>query len=147
MSDTYQRYKNYCLYLLGRREYSRLELLKKAAQDIPKEIVNQVLDELSDKDLQSDERFCLSFIRQKKQRGEGKLKIKQGLKAKGISEVLIEKHLINIDWLDIALELYQRKFKNEKPKDYKDLAKRQRFLLSRGFSYDEIKEIMKKVEK
>ena len=77
MSDTYQRYKNYCLYLLGRREYSRLELLKKAAEDIPKEIVNQVLDELSDKDLQSDERFCLSFIRQKKQRGEGKLKLRE----------------------------------------------------------------------
>jgi regulatory protein len=60
---------------------------------------------------------------------------------KGIDRSLLEKVIeeLEVDWFELAQDAYNKKYSNT-PADleYKDKAKRVRYLMYRGFSYDEI---------
>lgn len=61
--------------LLAKREHSRKELQTKLAKKCPQpELMEQLLDELSAKGLQSDQRFTERFVQQKISKGNGPLK-------------------------------------------------------------------------
>jgi len=80
--------KNYLLRLLARRDHARRELYTKAIKkDYSSDIVNDVLDELADKQFINDAAFAHKFARDKSKLNRwGPIKIQAHLRKKGISE-------------------------------------------------------------
>ena len=131
------RLTNAALALLARREYARGELqerLQRRSDDA--ELIEQILDALIERGLQSDERFCESFVRYRIHQGKGPAKIRQDLRLKRISSELLDQVLPydNEFWVEKAEETYRQKFKDSSVVNDKDKAKRLRFMVSRGFS-------------
>ncbi|WP_421866805.1 regulatory protein RecX [Motiliproteus sp.] len=126
--------------LLSRREYSRLELRRKlAGADVDSTLLEQLLDQLQQQGLQSDQRFCESFIRSRIGRGQGEVRIVQELRQRGIDEELTRGQLeaCEQDWFELARGVRQRRFGEQPPQDQKQWAKQLRFLLYRGFSQEQ----------
>ena len=126
---------------LARREHSQHELRwKLSGRDYSEEEIKSALQRLIEKGLQSDERFTQAYIESRHQRGHGPFKIAAELKQRGVDEALVEQ-LINsedFDWFEHALQVYQKKYAGKPFTDYKDQAKRSRFLQQRGFSSEHI---------
>jgi regulatory protein len=121
---------------LVRREHSRAELARKLASHAESpEAVEAVLDSLLSKKQQSDERFAEERARSLS-RKYGSAKIRQDLKARGISDELVDR-LSNDNELERAKVILQRKYKAPVA-TREERAKRARFLQGRGFSYDVI---------
>lgn len=144
--------------LLARREHSVKELTDKLklryvaspeGQPI-NGLITGVVDELKAENLQSDQRFVESFIRVRVSQGKGPLRISQELKQRGISDDAIQSELkqSDVDWFELALSVYQRKFcfnrdgiiKTEpfNKLERKNQIKHQRYLSYRGFNFDQI---------
>lgn len=123
--------------LLARREHSYRELLQKLTQrfDEPALIRSEV-DRLRDENLQSDARFAESFLHSRAQRLYGPQRIRAELRERGIGDELIAATLAaaDIDWSANQQKLLLNKFGAEPAVDFKDKAKRLRFLQYRGFS-------------
>ncbi|MCF6191270.1 MAG: recombination regulator RecX [Cocleimonas sp.] len=141
--DNYSRCKNSAIYSLAMREHSRQELYKKLIQKEYSEDVdlNKLLDELEARDYQSDQRFTESFIRYRVSRGQGKVKISNDLKMRGVSASLINISIqqADADWFVLASQLREKKYGKNIPHDYKEKAKQMRFLFSRGFDAEMIR--------
>ena len=137
--------KSAALALLARREHSRLELLEKLSRKFSddREIERQI-EELANKNLQSEERFVESFVRARQNGGKGPRLIKQELKRRGVSQFLIESYVAENDecWLSIARDVYTGKFAERSKLDAREKAKRIRFMVSRGFSPDVVFHLM-----
>jgi len=128
--------------LLARREHSRLELQNKLAKrfDVDPHAISVEVERLTAEGLQSDRRLAEAYIRARSNRGHGPIKIRVELRTKGVVD-----HLINtafdesgIDWVALAAEVALRRFGDAPPSDLKEQARRGRFLLQRGFSFDHI---------
>ena len=102
--------------------------------------IETVLDQLTQDNLLSNQRFAESFVRYRYQNGYGKQRIRIELKQKGVSQALIEHSLDQeeCDWFASALKLKISKYGPEVTKDFKTKAKQYRYLNNRGFSSDEI---------
>jgi len=141
--SNYSRCKNSAIYSLAMREHSRQELHKKLIQKEYSEDVdlNKLLDELEECGYQSDQRFTESFIRYRVSRGQGKVKISNDLKMRGVSASLINKSIqqADADWFALARQLREKKYGENIPDDYKERAKQMRFLSSRGFDTEMIR--------
>lgn len=116
---------------------SATEELAETPLDLEALILSE-LDQLQRENLQSDERFVESFINGRKSRGDGPYKIRQALRFKGVSDGLVERLLDegSEEWLALAERVYRKKFGSDKPanaRDYKEKARRQRFMQQRGF--------------
>lgn len=131
--------------ILARREHSRLELEQKLrGRADNNETLTAALDQLTTEKLLSDERFCEAFIRSRMNGGYGPARIRAELKERGISEALITRYLDEKDggWLERLADIIDRKFGSEPDQDLKSLAKRQRFLLQRGYTFDQIRAVL-----
>mgnify|MGYP003635309856 CR=1 FL=1 len=131
--------------LLARREYSRAELaqrLKKKAFDDT--AIDECLDALAEQGLQSDARFAASFVRSRILRGQGVIRIKGELRQRGVDQETLNAAFEEveegeqIDWFELARETLARRFDSpgETPKER---ARRERFLASRGFDFEQIR--------
>ena len=132
---------NKAIQLLARREYSRAELATKLASFAAGQDVEPALQKLIAEGYLSDQRFTESFIRMRIGQGHGLIRIRFDLQKKGIAAELIEHALADmaLDWFALALEQYQRKYRNKlMVDDYKEKNKRMRYLSQRGFAFDEI---------
>lgn len=128
--------------LLARREHSRSELENKLQQRVANStVLAEVLDQLSEERLLSDERFCEAYAYYRKNRGFGPVRIKAELKARGVDEHLISDCLNEYegDWLGVTVELIKKKYGDRLEMDIQSQARRQRFLSQRGFTFDQIK--------
>ena len=126
---------------LARREHSRAELLRKLKQkEIPIDEIEQALDRLVEQGLQSDQHFAKSFAEQRQRNGYGPVRIENELRQRGVAEMLIHQTMLALpeDWIVCVQRVWQRKF-GEPPEDLKAKARQQRFLLQRGFSYEQIR--------
>lgn len=124
------------VFLLGRREQSAAELQRKMrAKGFHPDAVDEVLASLQQRGWQSDERFAESLIRQRTDSCYGPLKIYADMQQKGIDRGLAEAILerIDVNWQQLAVARYQRRFGTEPPADDKEAARRQRHLAARGF--------------
>jgi regulatory protein len=131
---------------LSRREHSRLELVTKLSKkDYSEEDIQAALVRIDQHDLQSDERFAEQFIRAKLLKLNGPMLIRYELKQRGIDESLIIDFLDQqqIDWLQVAQALYEKKYGSKEVSDYQEKARRMRFLQSKGFPGDIIQALMK----
>ena len=145
------------LRLLATREHSRFELrrklLRRRASDAASATAQMdiVLDDLARRDLLSDARFAESFVRRSVDRGHGPLKIRAGLRSRGVAEDIIDDTLTFPDefWLRRAQAVQAKRFGNGSagagdrnsnadgaPANRSEWARRARFLAARGFASD-----------
>jgi regulatory protein len=130
--------------LLGRREYSVAELRQRLQLKWPglePGVADDLLDALVAENLLSDERFTESFVRSHIQRQQGPLKIRAGLRAKGVADALIARELERQAgagahaWAELAAQWLERQHPG--PLDYDTRGKFYRRLLNRGFTHDQ----------
>ncbi|MBV1788838.1 recombination regulator RecX [Marinobacterium sp. D7] len=130
------------IQLLARREYSRSELISRLGPRVEAgEMLIAVLDRLAAEGYQSDSRFAQSQARQRSEQGYGERRIRYDLQQKGVSATLIDSTLneLEIDWFELARRQAVRKYGEAAPDDAKERARRSRYLLGRGFGYDEVR--------
>ena len=134
------------LQLLTRRDHSRAELEKKLRKDAPsEEILFAFLDELSNKNLLSDQRFAKQRASARGTRyGNGRLA--QELRQQGISEEDISEALPEAgDELIRCQQVWAKKF-GVLPSSPQERVKQLRFLQYRGFSSDSIRRTLRTEE-
>ncbi|WP_246260805.1 regulatory protein RecX [Candidatus Ruthia endofausta] len=120
------------------REYSALELTQKlSTKGYAIEEIEPVLVQLAQNNYQSDERFSKAFVLMRTNQGKGDVLISQQLKQKGIEDF----DLSTIDFFELAKRVRLKKYGEQLPKDYKEKAKQQRFLQSRGFDLEQINQV------
>ena len=131
-SDNVVELRARALRLLARREHTRQELDRKLSPHAgSSEDLKGLLAGLRQKNQLSEERFAEERAR-RLSRKYGAARIRQDLKAKGVSEELIER-VSPADELGRARAILERKYRVP-ASSREERAKRMRFLQSRGFS-------------
>ena len=139
--------------LLAMREHSVKEITTKisltaSANQKSLNLVYAVIDELLSNNYLSDQRFAESYVRSRRNKGFGPVKIHNELLEKGIKNNVIDE-FINLNssiWYENAAKQYQKKYGSEPVSDYKEWIKRARFMQSRGFNTDHIHLTLPQVE-
>lgn len=147
MGDTTsdQRYasvRHRALGFLTRREHAVRELAFKLAQgragaDFDKETIDQVVSDLADAGLQSDARYADMMVRHRFEQGHGPVKLRAELSRWRVDPTDAESYN-TLDWYEACKRVALKRFRGEPPADFKERAKRQRYLASRGFERDHI---------
>lgn len=127
--------------LLARREHSQRELTSKLAQRFgsagsASALIQTELERLRNDGLQSDGRFAEVYVRSRAQRLYGPARIRAELRERGISDTVIAASLqaADIDWQANLRHLIRTRFGPGPAADFKEKAKRLRFLQYRGFN-------------
>jgi regulatory protein len=113
--------------------------------------VENIIVKLIGDNFLNEERFAKAYVQGKfKQKGWGRIKIKQGLKIKKIPENLLKKALLTIDgdeYLEMLAKVLSKKaaLLTEKV-PYKRRYKLQQYALSRGFETDLINDVLRNSE-
>ena len=132
--------------LLARREHSKSELAMKLRRRFPSfpEWIDDAIEQLARENLQSDARMAEAFVRSRIGRGQGPRKVKAELRGKGISDDVIGLALeeCDVNWRELAEQVYRKRFGDYAPGDAKERAKRLRFLEGRGFSFDQVSDFL-----
>ncbi|MCY0971005.1 regulatory protein RecX [Chryseobacterium wangxinyae] len=138
--ETKQKLVNYCVY--QDRCHAEVEQKMREFVLIP-EAKDEILLYLMKENYLNEERFTRSYIRGKFNiKHWGKNKIKMHLKQKGINEKLINRCFDEIDdedYLNIIRKIYESHFSKQKGLQvYQKRSKTIKYLLSRGFEYENI---------
>ena len=134
----------------SRREYCTSDVLKKAEKALEgdRDKAMQVLQALVDDKYVDDLRYCEAYAREKSSiSGWGEVKIRYMLSAKGISRDIISQALTQIDSQRAEsrlVKLLENKYRALKD-DPQWKIKLLRFGLGRGYSYDEVNEVLKRL--
>lgn len=107
-------------------------------------LIQQQIQLLSEENLQSDERFVESFINGRKAKGKGPRMIRQELTGRGVEDEIIDSYLQDNSsvWFDLADKAFKKKFGEQPAVDLKERAKRQRFMLHRGFLFEHFSHLL-----
>ncbi len=137
-SNDFKKAVGIALKLLSRSDKTILQIRQKLAE-FDEETVNDVIEYLKKKKFIDDERFAEQYYQNRKKKKWGSLKIRLSLKNLGILDEIIDFTMKDIDSYErkTALELLKKRKKTD------DRNKNIRFLLSRGFSYESIMNILK----
>ncbi len=130
---------------LARREHSRNELyIKLQRKGCGEPVAEQVLDQLERERLLSDDRFIESLMQARRRRGYGPLRIRQELQEKGVAPEAIERWLDigSRDWIEDLKRVRRKKFGGRLPKGYAERATQARFLQYRGFTFEQIQQVL-----
>lgn len=127
--------------LLARREHSFLELAQKLSPKFPDDDVLPPLKKLRDENLQSDQRYLEAYIRFRRNKGFGPLKIEAELYPKGLDSEQVRENLYagENDWTELCQQVLAKRFPALDKNNLKERAKAERFLVQRGFSSDQIR--------
>lgn len=131
--------------LLMRREHAVAELQKKLnAKDYDVDIVSEVVEQLAKEGLVSDARFTEAFVRYRRNNGRGPQRIQSELRERGVNEKIQDSFLDIGDpqWFEQAAQVRSKRFGDELPDDFKERARQARFLQYRGFTSDQIREVL-----
>ena len=130
-----------CLRYLAQREHTREELRLKLRRDgYPPIGIEAVIADFHERGLQSDARFAEVFSRSCASRGYGPRRIRQNLRLRGVSDEDAA-GLDSLDWEARIAQAHGRKFGDLPPHALEDRARRERFLIRRGFSGDQIRRL------
>ena len=129
--------------ILSRQEVSRLGLKRKLAPHTEsEEELENVLNEFSERNWQSDLRYAETYIHSKS-RKHGSLRLKQALAQQGIDEETSRKLLPDrLSEKQAAMDVLRKKFKHPAT-DLKEKQKQARFLAYRGFDADTVQTALK----
>ncbi len=136
--------KGRALKLLSQREHSRLELRRKLERHGEcAEEIEAVLDELTRLGWLSEERFVESLVHRKGAR-LGVSRLKQELAQHGVSSDASSQALQALQGseYDRACEVWRKRF-GAPPSEPKEEARQMRFLLTRGFSSDVVRRVLR----
>ena len=131
------------LALLARREHARTELRRKLAPHAESaEEVDALLDDLARQRLLSDARYADMRIHVRANR-YGNARLAQELRQQGVSDEIVAATLADADdELSRARAVYAKKFAAP-PSTPQERAKQMRFLQTRGFSGEIIRQVMR----
>ncbi len=132
--------------LLARREHSRFELNRKlCTRGFLSAAVEEVLTVLAKEGLQSDERFCESYVHSRAIAGFGPKRIEMELRQRGVAANLIARYVHQDDdkWRHALERVWKKKYASCAASG-SERAKQQRFLLQRGFAALDIQQLLKK---
>ena len=131
------------LRLLARREHARAELARKLAPYAESgEALEALLDELTARRLLSDERYVEMRLNARAAR-YGNARLAYELRTQGVSDELVAAALaVGDDELTRARAAWQRKF-GVSAQDDGERARQMRFLLSRGFSGETVRRVLR----
>lgn len=141
--------RNAAMNLLARREHSQTELRRKLRTRFEPDALDEALDRLTDEGLLSDERFAMSFTRERLLRAHGPMRIQADLRQRGVNDRVVEKAIANIPleegltWIQVARAACEKKFGSIAPGSLEEKARRSRFLNYRGFSQEHIAQAMR----
>ncbi|MUH73122.1 regulatory protein RecX [Psychrosphaera haliotis] len=132
---------NRALYWLSKRDYSVADFQKKLDKVCEiEEMKSSLIIRLIENDWLSESRYIAAFVRSKTAAGLGTYRIINDLKQHGVSsadaEACIESQ--TTDWFEQAKDTYHRKYGETEVEEYKERAKRFRYMQYRGFSVDQI---------
>ena len=132
------------LNYLARRDYTRSELQRKLAPHAEDQSeLESLLEDLQKRGSLSEQRFVEQIVHAR-QGKYGSLRIAQELRAKGIAEELINSTVAQVKGGELASAgtVWTKKF-GSLPTDAKQRAKQMRFLQSRGFSMEVIRQVLR----
>lgn len=136
--------KGRALRLLSQREHSRAELVKKLSPHVQEgESLTAVLDDLEAKDFINETRVVESVVHRRAAR-LGAARIRQELQGKGLAGEMVAKAIeqLHATELERAQQVWARKFGAPAP-DAAGQARQMRFLLTRGFSADAVRRVLR----
>lgn len=140
--------EHYCAY----QERAQQEVRDKLYEwGLWPDAIEQIISELIGNGFLNEERFAKAYATGKfRQKGWGKIKIKQGLKLKRVPDVLIKKALVLIDsdaYTAMLTDMLTKKARTLSEKDdYKRRYKLQQYALSRGYESDIVLDVLKDSE-
>jgi regulatory protein len=130
--------------LLARREYASGELSRRLqAQGAPSALAREVVAQLVQEGWVSDERFTGAFVRSRRSRGDGPLKLRAELRERGVAADIIADQIdpqAEADWLPQLQALCVRHFP-QPAADYAQWAKQARFLIRKGYTHAQIRRV------
>ncbi|MET0027901.1 MAG: regulatory protein RecX [Candidatus Thiodiazotropha sp.] len=108
------------------------------------ELIEQVLDDLQAASLQSDARYAQQFVESRVTRGQGPVRIRMELRERGVEDALVREAMAPYDdeWAELLTGVHDAKYGPERTGDYKESARRARFLESRGFPGDLVRRFL-----
>ncbi|ODA31356.1 RecX family transcriptional regulator [Veronia pacifica] len=131
--------------LLSRRDHSELELRQKLAQrQCPPEDIETAIHYCTEHNWLNDQRFAEALLRQGIAKGHGWQRICLDARKKGVDMSFLDLAQENAqyDWYEIARETALRKYGDLDGQipavEFKEQARRIRYLQYRGFNYDQI---------
>lgn len=132
--------------LLSYREHSRAELYTKLKRHtFDPNLLENVLQEFTEKGLQSDDRFTEAYVHSRINRGYGPIRIKLELHDRGIPDQLVEKYINLSDemWCQLAKKIHHKRY-GQLPNHDQARFKQMNFLKYRGFTFEQINEVFKR---
>ncbi|MCR5704839.1 MAG: recombination regulator RecX [Eubacterium sp.] len=136
------------LYLLDRSEQTEKQIKDKlVAGFYPATIIEQVIEYLKEYHCIDDYRFTCNYIENKKNKKSRK-QITQELYQKGISKENIENAFDESDYspMDSLMKLVEKKASRYDLNEYKELAKFYQYLLGKGYPYDAVDSVIKRLK-
>ncbi|MFS2225365.1 regulatory protein RecX [Pantoea sp. B65] len=157
--NQYARLLDRAMRILAMRDHSEAEFRQKLTlsmqrsarfrqEEIPEiaeEDIEKVVAWCYQHDWLDDNRFAERFVASRSRKGYGPQRIRMELGQKGIGRELIDTAFdaAAIDWSAQAFAIAERKFGLPFPTDWKEKAKVQRYLLSKGFFMEDIQAIFR----
>ena len=95
--------------------------------------------------LLSDQRFAEQFVASRIHHGAGPVRIGAELRQRGVSDELIRRYLDQDPelWMARLRQVHDRKYGSGPPGERKEQARRTRFLLQRGFTGEQIRDLLR----
>ncbi len=141
--------RSVALRLLARREHSRLELTRKLLQrQLPKSVIETVLDDYEREGWLSDQRFAEAYARQRIEAGYGLMRITGELRQRGVATgIECLRVMSNHDWSNQALRLRRKRYNLLDLRGQPEEKLRQmRFLQRRGYTREQIEYALEAID-
>jgi regulatory protein len=140
-----EKIEHYCAYQERSQKDVRSKLYELGLKNSGD--IEELISELIQTNFINEERFALAYARGKfRMKQWGKIKIKQGLKLKGITDRLLKMALASIDeeqYLETLLSVLRKKSAKITEKDpYKRRYKLSQYAIMRGFEVDIVAEVL-----
>ena len=149
--ESYIRCKESAIKIIERSYKTQKEIRDKLKQKgYEEKQINNSIDFLKEYNFINDNTYAKAFIKDKLS-SKGSQKIKYDLMKKGIAKDIIEENLIKVDKneeKEVALNVGRKKYESIRRKEsdnYKLSGKLYRFLISRGYAYDIVKDVVKEI--
>ncbi len=128
--------------LLGQRDYSRQELEDRLQQKgVAAAVAVAVVERLQQEGWLDEQRYAESFVRLRRDRGQGPVRIGRELQQRGVGTADITTALMmveEVEWVASAVAARHKRFGNTAIESTQERARQYRFLQYRGFSHDQI---------
>ena len=131
---------------LARRDYAQQELRERLKQKGYKgPVIDQVLHDLLAEGWLSERRFVESFVRARRDKGYGPVRIRAELAERGVDEAAIGEIVESSsgEWFELAVCVWRKRF-GQPPEDFAEWARQKQFLYRRGFTNEQIEAIRKR---